>query len=295
MNNLNFIVFGVARSGTTALTSTFNLHPEIFCGVECFHPALDHSELSIPDDFTNFNVVGERKAEKNKELMGNKNKSVIYGNKFPRYYLHLDNVVNKTSGAIPIGIHRESLGFLPSWNDRAEVGTGWHKGRGGVAGIIEQFVFLSSILESRSDCKIFSYNELFFDNLEMIEKLYASVKVSATNDVIEKYKASTFQNDAVMNKVRVYKDIEKYAIELLEVNEIDTLFRKNSGEWFSSYSSDIREVFHKSITSFYKILPDLLDGAGESGRAYIKTQIRDYGFGNENLAQTISKALSTQA
>tara|TARA_B100002003_G_scaffold238962_1_gene257779 strand:+ start:4407 stop:5303 length:897 start_codon:yes stop_codon:yes gene_type:complete len=295
VNNLDFFVFGVARSGTTALTNAFNLHPDVFCGVECFHPALDHSKLDIPVDFTNLDIVGERKANINSELMAKKESSSIFGNKFPRYYLHVDNVVGKSSGAAPIGIHRESLGFIPSWNDRAEVGTGWNKGRGGVAGIIEQFIFFSAILKARSDFKIFSYDELFFNDLGMIEKVYASVDAPILSEVIEKYKTTTFQNKAVMNKVRIFSDVEKFALEKLKLDEIDLLFKMNSGEYFSSYSEKIKKAFDISLLSFYDILPELLDNAGEIGRAYIKTQIRDYKLSDKDISYAVSNILEAQS
>jgi len=48
---LDFIVFGVPRSGTKALVHALNLHPHVYCAEERFHFRADHSRIVFPDTF----------------------------------------------------------------------------------------------------------------------------------------------------------------------------------------------------------------------------------------------------
>jgi hypothetical protein len=50
MNALNFVVWGVPRSGTSPLRHAINLHPSVFCGHE-HQAALQAAPARMPDAF----------------------------------------------------------------------------------------------------------------------------------------------------------------------------------------------------------------------------------------------------
>ena len=54
---LDFIIFGVPRSGTKGLVRALNLHPHVYCAQERFHFRTDHSRLVYPDSFLDESAV----------------------------------------------------------------------------------------------------------------------------------------------------------------------------------------------------------------------------------------------
>ena len=56
---LDFIVFGIPRSGTKALVRALNLHPNVYCAMERFHFRADHSRLTFPESVRRHKGAGE--------------------------------------------------------------------------------------------------------------------------------------------------------------------------------------------------------------------------------------------
>ena len=44
---LDFVIFGVPRSGTKALVRALNLHPHVYCAMERFHFRADHAQITV--------------------------------------------------------------------------------------------------------------------------------------------------------------------------------------------------------------------------------------------------------
>src|SRR5215216_1215008 len=117
---LDFIVFGVPRSGTKALARALSLHPHVYCAVERFSYRRDHSRLVFPDSFTRDDVrMGARGRAKVRriraDLSGKKDVRYV-GNKQPRYYFALERVNREVPRLKNVWIYREPSGFMQSWN-----------------------------------------------------------------------------------------------------------------------------------------------------------------------------------
>jgi len=110
---LDFIVFGVPRSGTKALVHALNLHPHVYCAPERFHFRTDHSRITFPESFLDASDVSDGEAlEKikriNNELTA-KGKISHVGNKLPRYYFALHRINREVPALKNVWIYRSPL------------------------------------------------------------------------------------------------------------------------------------------------------------------------------------------
>lgn len=120
---LDFIIFGVPRSGTKALVRGLNLHPHVYCAQERFHFGTDHSRLVFPDSFLDASTARDTEDLGKIEAIaeGITGKDVRHaGNKLPRYYFALDRINREVPGLKNIWIYRSPYGFIPSWNRREQ-------------------------------------------------------------------------------------------------------------------------------------------------------------------------------
>ena len=92
---LDFIVFGVPRSGTKALVHALNLHPHVYCAEERFHFRADHSRIIFPDSFLDASDGSDEELKKIKSIsneLARKGEITHAGNKLPRYYFALHRI-----------------------------------------------------------------------------------------------------------------------------------------------------------------------------------------------------------
>src|SRR4029079_8006644 len=93
---IDFIIFGVPRSGTKALVRALNLHPHVYCAMERFHFRTNHARIIFPDSFLDTNATRDAedlaKAKHIREELSDKGEIRYAGNKLPRYYFALDRI-----------------------------------------------------------------------------------------------------------------------------------------------------------------------------------------------------------
>src|SRR5262245_10386035 len=94
--SLDFIIFGVPRSGTKGLVRAVNLHPHVYCARERFHFSIDHSTLSFPESFLDKRSIRDRqdltKLHRIKDELAKKQEIRHVGNKLPRYFFALRRI-----------------------------------------------------------------------------------------------------------------------------------------------------------------------------------------------------------
>ena len=140
MRKLDFIVFGLARSGTTALTNLIRANQRIFCGAEFFTPRMDHSLIDVPKAFFD----EEARLEKAGNVPQNIRVSMevlrsrspesieIYGNKWPLYSHFVDRIMSETGAPKAIMTYRNYRSCARSYRRRSEnPHDGWPEGRRG--------------------------------------------------------------------------------------------------------------------------------------------------------------------
>lgn len=160
---LDFIVFGVPRSGTKTLVRALNLHPHVYCAMERFHFRADHSQITFPDSFLDESEIRDRhdfgKVRRIREELAHKGEIRHVGNKLPRYYFALDRINREVPALKNIWIYRSPYGFMQSWNrrERNSQRGRWRAGQIGLFGLLELLCCIDNCLRLRKDVFIFPY------------------------------------------------------------------------------------------------------------------------------------------
>ncbi len=161
---LDFIVFGVPRSGTKGLAAALSLHPEVFCASERFNLATDHAAIRYPDSFVASADIRDRhnlaKAAAEADVIRARSGVRFAGNKLPRYYLALDRINRERPGLANLWIYRSPRGFIQSWNRKeAQHRTArWMAGQIGLFGVLELILCVDRVLALPQEVFVFPYD-----------------------------------------------------------------------------------------------------------------------------------------
>lgn len=156
MKKMDFIVFGSARSGTTALCNIMLATRELFCGIEFFTPNEDHSKLQMPDAFyeketlsstrpgqfnnNHRNTLSELRARDPGDIL-------LYGNKLPLYYKRLGGLSTELGHDKSIMTFRNYRSVIESYSMLEALGSGggWQKGRSGLFAIGDAMIQIKAL------------------------------------------------------------------------------------------------------------------------------------------------------
>ncbi|MBG9388184.1 hypothetical protein [Caenimonas aquaedulcis] len=167
---LDFIVVGVARSGTTALARSINLDAHLYCAIEYFSGQwdVDYGNLSVPEAFFDdaYHASGPKNTELSRLTLREKlaqGEVAAFGNKLPTYHLILDRVNAQLPALRNLCIYR-SLNFVTDSVDRraANPNDDWPEGRTGLFSLFDWVILLARIAEARFDMKVLDYDAMFF-------------------------------------------------------------------------------------------------------------------------------------
>ena len=151
---LDFAVFGVPRSGTTAVARYLNAHAGVLCLHERFDPELKHNGLNFPDALFDAPWGGEANRKRNLvRFVGDKQPPIrLWGAKTPRYYLRLPRVMAGIPSGRAIFCWRRPEEAARSWNDRAlNPADHWRPQLRGLFGILEAPVCIARMLATQGD------------------------------------------------------------------------------------------------------------------------------------------------
>lgn len=262
-----FTAFGLARSGTTALSGTLNSHPHVFCAIEAIHPSISFKNLNFPDCLLDEELVGQRKAIKNKSLINHEHR--CFGNKFPRYYKYLDDL--ERDDLVNIGIYRENFSFAYSWNERVRVGENWPKGRTGIIGIIEQIILLISLAncDSKANSYLFSYEKLLKADEDHFLKVFSILKLDGEL-ARESFIKDVFNRNNVNQKERTYKDVEILSANYFDIESIDKIIYENSGSPISKMPQSFFDRIEGLTLKLPKFIAEIKDVLTEDEIEYLK-------------------------
>lgn len=129
---LDFIVFGMARGGTSATARYLSAIEGVHCGQEVLAPNADHSTLSMPDALLTPSDV-RRNDSSVVALEGRQDEISIWGNKTPSYFYRLAGVLDELDGVPSIACLRDPEKVAKSYSTRASTTRDpWHEGRYGI-------------------------------------------------------------------------------------------------------------------------------------------------------------------
>jgi hypothetical protein len=292
---MDFTVFGLARSGTTAFSNSLNLHPQIFCANEFLGPEpgsnLDKSDF--PEIFLD-KRINLPKAEDNRRILDAKKTIIKYGNKYPRTYAYLDHWTDIFPEIVNLGIYRENLEFMSSWNLRATNGS-WPPGRIGILGVIEQVSSWARIIDirSKSNSFIFSYNRLFRDESRHFMRLISILELDCPPTIYDQFCRQYFSQKKIFEKPRTVDPFCDLSRSWFQLSKVDEIFYKNSGNPLSSLGADdvnfIRESVVCELPAFIEHIFPLL---GTESREYLMT-MRKFLSGTPGVGIEINSLLKS--
>ncbi len=223
MRHLDFIAFGVPRSGTTALGRSFNLHPDIFCGVERFNCLIDPNKIYFPNSFRNpaFQCNPKNLKSTNANLTLKGDGVALAGDKSPRYYCNLDQWAALKQPPKFVAIYRSPYEFLDSWRRRAAgAGDNWSKEQVGLFGLWETFALLHNSLNFADDTLFVPYDAMFFKNPDVVRRVIAHVGGDPARYNHEQFLKELFNQQ---HRTRSRPKLPDDEVRLLEAAAVDRL------------------------------------------------------------------------
>lgn len=260
MRHLDFIVFGVARSGTTALGKALNHHPDVLCSVERFGAKADPAAIVFPDSYLKpASGVAPRRVEGASRLLKRKGRDVaLVGDKYPGYYSNLQAWTALRPRVKMIAIYRSPYEYLDSWRRRAEDAGNktWARERVGLFGLWEMFVLLSQLVRHADDALVVPYPACFFDNPVTMQTVLAHLgaDLSRWDQAIFESKMFAQRDRVAAGRPELPPD-EMRLLELANVAEIDRALLRNDAFL-------VRDV-RREIEAYLAGVPPGLAEAGE--------------------------------
>ncbi len=168
MPQIDFVVFGIPRSGTSVLVEAINTQPGVFCAHELGlatrdWPSRDAVIADVlarsPSGTASFRGRG-REALERKVAEGD---IAVLGDKLPEYYLSLDEVTRRHPRIRKLCIYRSPVEFTESWDRLGKAGTpnGWPAGRVGLFGLFDLLILLHVLWAEGDDTAVISHRALF--------------------------------------------------------------------------------------------------------------------------------------
>ena len=164
-----FLIMAVPRSGTTLLARLMNAHPDVVCGSERFHGHTFSPDSLTENGFRTLDLERGAAVAANAELDAKADRpSLIFGEKYPRAYLHMRTTMPRFEAAgatlkmiVPM---RNADEVAQSWYQRAinPKDQHWPAGMYGVFPYIEQLL-LARCLANRArpeDVLLVSYEKM---------------------------------------------------------------------------------------------------------------------------------------
>jgi hypothetical protein len=183
MAELDFVVFGIPRSGTHAFAQAFNLHPEIFCGIEFLKLRHRVTNLPLPHVFIRPRKNEKRLHQRHRDLLNAKLQQGpvrFYANKMPAYYFRLRGLLDEKPALKMFYIYRSPTSFVHSWDSRAaRPNDKWPSGRRGAFGVIELVFCLKRLASLATPVSAVSYDAMFFDDPALMARMVEQVGADA--------------------------------------------------------------------------------------------------------------------
>lgn len=151
---LDFAVFGVPRSGTTAVARYLNAHAGVICLHERFDPEARHVGLTFPASVFDAPWGGEanRRANLGRFLAEKFPPVRLWGAKTPRYYLRLPRVMAGIPSRRAVHCWRRPEEVAQSYADRAaNPQDHWRPQLRGLFGILETPICIARMLATEGE------------------------------------------------------------------------------------------------------------------------------------------------
>lgn len=231
-----FIVSGVPRSGTTALASLLNWHPEVFCGIERF-PLEAVNQSFFTRESVNDESIPTAHFERNRDILKEKIKLHAIGDKGPRYFYKLAGSENEFSETKLIFIIRDIAEVFQSWNSRASnpIDDSWHRGQTGIFSYLDylQLLFTLNRIHDNHDSLVISYEDMFFAEPAkqhlIIDRIFDFIGAPHSAQTHENFDAESAKRMSLKKKKAKLSDEESAFLNLVNLNPLFSHLEESSG------------------------------------------------------------------
>ncbi len=230
---LSFVLFGVPRSGTSALADALNLQPDVFCGHERllgYRKWTSRQEIIDALLAAGSNNPGAA-VKKNLGHLSRKidgSQPFIIGDKAPEYYINMKQITKIHPTVKKICIYRSPYGFAPSWDVRANNihDNTWERGRIGIFGIFDLLMMFHIIQNTDLDATVVSYAALFQDGVRVFPALVEQITGHpAAPEVLPAFRKQFFQRRKE-GRGRAEASPYRELLQSIEVDGIDAAIRE---------------------------------------------------------------------
>lgn len=281
VKSLDFIVFGVPRSGTKTLVRALNLHPHVYCAMERFHFRADHSKITFPESFLDAGNIADPhdlgKIKRIRQDLAAKGEIRHAGNKLPRYYFALDRINAELPALRNIWIYRSPYGFMQSWNRREIESTKgrWRAGQVGLFGLLELFCCLENCLRLPKDIFLFPYHHGLNRSPEPIGHALEFLGAAPGLHDLKTFEADYLGRRHEAQHRLPLASYEEEMLDVLRVGELDAILEQPRGVMLSELAGDLKSY----LGSRAEVLPRAIDRAflacdndavPSFGREYVK-------------------------
>lgn len=173
---LDFIVFGVPRSGTTAAARYINCVDQVHCGIEGFGYRQDHRLIEGPKAFIDnpFHPFNERSLKFSREDIARKGDKIrVFGNKLPKYFYRLNGVLSEIGTPRAILCYRNAVKAAASYHSRAKrVNDRWPEGHVGSFAAADMLLMLHALagLDAKAEVMVLPHQALLNDSQSAVRK-----------------------------------------------------------------------------------------------------------------------------
>jgi hypothetical protein len=244
-NGLNFLLLGVARSGTTAVTEALNCAPGIFCGMEALPAADTCARVKFPESFEALvpKLSGVHGSMLRRLLDEKRHTAYLIGNKDPQYYGTLRALTSASPYLKLIFIYRSPTGFLNSWNRRAaDHADDWHPGQTGVFGVLCLLAYLRQLQRIQTDCVLVSYDAFSRAVADTVKDLAVHFLGQDPGEAHDAERLARLQSvaDGLAGRRLVMLPNEAALLEALRIDELNGIMNASHLASFSCIRSAVR-------------------------------------------------------
>ena len=261
---LDFIVFGVARSGTKTLVRALNLHPHVYCAQERFYFRADHSQITFPNSFLDSSDIRNRydldKITRVRAALAEKRDIRHIGNKDPRYYFRLEQINKDIPALKNIWIYRSPYGFMQSWNRREATRLSTRKGRWpagqvGLFGLLELLCCIDNCVRLKNDIFIFPYEHGLNRSSEPITQALDFLGAAPGLHDLVTFEARYLNKRREAPHRLPLQSYEKEILDTLRVRDLDQIMEQTRGSMVSEVAVPLRDY----LQSIAGVLPRAVD------------------------------------
>lgn len=249
---LDFIVFGVPRSGTTAAARYLSAANNVYCGVECFTHKIDHAGLRAPECFLRNPVLeeGSPNLRRSREDIAAKGERIrLYGNKLPTYFLRLQGVLDEIARPRALLCYRDIGDVAQSYATRANLpGDTWPQGRHGIFAAGDMVVMLKALSElARGEVMVIPYSAVLKDwpatFTEALQFLDPALEPNFDTGALRDIEA---QHEKVANRLKPdLSPMDQRAVDRVRRSGAHDLLERDAPYLLSEVAADLPAVLEK--------------------------------------------------